>query len=267
MKLDFTYDIQVGERIIKVKELSFTDVKNLCKSLMFRSDLNELKDVFNKLISGVCVENGEQLNILEKIVVLLNLRGLTFGKDINISYNRHNITIQNDAILAAFNKPINVIEFMHGDAIIEFGLPHNFVINQNNIANTVYESIISIKSPIYDLNFNKLTEKEKETIINELPGLPFNEIYRLICAQYENYKFTVSIIDNTSLFLFDESFLIFFKYIFDANYQDVLDLEFALRRFLHFNIVDLDHTPFPECRIMFIKFDKESQQKKEPNVE
>ena len=116
--MKFTYNIQVGNKVIKVKELSFTDVKVLCKSLMFKTDLEELKQVFNSLITDICIENGTQLNILEKIVVLLNIRGLTLGKDINLSYNGANVLFQTDSIIDAFNKQTNIIEYQHNYQII-----------------------------------------------------------------------------------------------------------------------------------------------------
>ena len=103
-------------------------------------------------------------------------------------------------------------------------------------------------------------------IIDKLPGLPFNEIYKLICNQYSEYSFKF-LSNESKLELFDGSFLVFFKYIFDANYQEILNLEFALRRYLNFSSFDMDTTPFPECRIMFNKFDKDTQQKKDSNVE
>ena len=57
MSFNFSFPIVLDDKTINVKEITFNDYKNICKSLYNQSDTKTLSNIFNKIISTY-VEDG-----------------------------------------------------------------------------------------------------------------------------------------------------------------------------------------------------------------
>ena len=70
----------------RITELSYFEYKNLVKNLISAED-NTLVNVFEEIID-LKVESTKELNISDKIKILLLLRSITLGEELEISLNK-----------------------------------------------------------------------------------------------------------------------------------------------------------------------------------
>ena len=93
---DFKYiDIQFLDKTHTIKELSFVEFKNFLKRIYGSTDIII---TFNELIAH-CYKGDNKLNYVEKILVLLNIRGLIFGNEVTFVQNERNIVINIQEII------------------------------------------------------------------------------------------------------------------------------------------------------------------------
>ena len=261
MSFNFSFPIVLDDKTINVKEITFNDYKNICKSLYNQSDTKTLSNIFNKIISTY-VEDGVVLDVREKILTLINIRGLTLGKEIKINYDNKNVNLSVDYLISKLSSKQPPFEYDHNDVKFTFGLPDNFVVTENDIIFCICESLISIDVGGEVINVKALDIKQKTELLNSLPSIPLVEVYKAIYTNYKDVGLTIPVIDNFKLNLFDNSFLHFLKFIFDEKIESVLDLEYNLRRHLNYNSNDLFNITYPESKIMLNKFANETKEKK-----
>jgi hypothetical protein len=260
MNFNFSFPVVIDDKIINVKEITFYDYKNICKSLYNQSDTKTLSNIFNKIITTY-VECSESLDIREKILTLLNIRGLTLGKEIKINYDNKNVNLSVDYLISKLSSKQLPFEYEHNDIKFTFGLPDNFILTENDIVTCICESLISIDAEGVVINVKSLDTKQKNELLNSLPSIPLIEVYKAIYDNYKDVGMIIPVLDNFKLNLFDNSFLHFLKFIFDEKIDTVLDLEYNLRRHLNYNSNDLINVTYPESKIMLNKFANEAKDK------
>lgn len=260
MNFEYTLKTEILGKSFEIKELSFADYKNFCKTIFNQTDLVELNGAFLKLLDS-CLVGSPTTTILEKVLLLLTIRGLTLGKLIQITYNDVPVTIDNSMIIECFDKRYKFLQYQHNNLNLVFDFPQNFILSDKDVFKTVCESITRIETEdkVYDLS--KYNATDREAAVLALPSVPVYEIFSYIIDHYKNYNFKVDQLDNFNLNIFDKTFLLFFKFIFDENFKSVLELEYNLRRHLNFSSQDLQHVSYPECKIMLNKFADENKQK------
>lgn len=256
MSFNYLYRVKIGKKDFSIKELSFIDYKNFCKSVFNQLDHNELDKEFNKLIS-TCVSEPPS-TVLEKIILLAHIRGLTLGQSVQINYNGKIVSIDNNMLIDSFNKPYNYLEYTCNEFELVFDIPVNFT---SGVIKSVCEGIIEIRSKDKTYSLGHMTQQEKDTITLAMPGLPFGDIFKIMTEYYSFLTFTVPQLEGFEINIFDPACLLFFKFIFDEQFSAVLDMEYNLRRHLHFNTYDLERISYPECKIMLNKFGDEMKEK------
>ena len=97
--------LNILDKKIIVKEPSFTDYKSLLKNLTTDDDTELVFDNFIKENIG-----NNNFDILEKFIILLNLRGLVLGNEYNITVEKENYSINLDAIIEKFSEINNIYE-------------------------------------------------------------------------------------------------------------------------------------------------------------
>ena len=187
---------------------------------------------------------GEVLNLQEKFLFLLELRGLILGNEIEITSNKINYKFDINDIIEKFSCKKNVLNYE--------GINFYYV---NNMYNTSYS---------HELVFNSVLDCEN---IEEIPPLNFIDIYDILLEKFYNENYTFS---KTNIKLNLLTGMDFIRQIYDLNLMDLYKQEYYLRKFLHLNSPDLDTISFPECKILLnyhIKDmkDIEDQQKKLKN--
>ena len=256
MSFNFSFPIGLDNKTIHLKEVPFNDYKNICKSFYNQIDARNLSRLFNKILTTY-VEGTPVLNVHEKVIVLLNIRSLTLGTEVKINYDKKSINLNTNYLISKLSYNQTPFDYKIDDMVLNFGLPNNFVVDQEDFVNCICESLISINVDDKVINVKDFEYNEKMQLLNSLPSIPLLEVYKEIYNNCKDFNLTIPSIDNFKLNLFDTSFLYFLKFIFDEKIETVLDLEYNLRRHLNFNSADLCTVTYPESKIMLGKFSNE----------
>ena len=245
---DFKYiDIQFLDKTHTIKELSFVEFKNFLKRIYSSTDIII---TFNELIAH-CYKGDNKLNYVEKILVLLNIRGLIFGNEVTFVQNEKNIVINIQEIIDSFNIKSKEIKHQIGDNIYTF----NYIFD-NHIPENKLEFISNSLIKINDIDVTNISDK------NELiPACNFNELYDLIYNNFYNGNFYIKKLDYDINF---SSIYTFLESIFKSDLMGLYEMEYKLREVLNFNTYDLENMSLPECK-MFMNFYVRDQNDKENN--
>lgn len=232
MKLNFTFNVQILNKKFKLREISFLEYRNLVKSII-SDDPALIKSSFVEFLQSVCDKEPE--NVQEAFLLLLKYRELIHGKQIEFSVGDTKINYSSDDVFNFFNTEVSKIYYEINNEVLELGLPNSFITEDNVIENTL--------CCIYSVDGRKVLN------FNDLPALPFQDIYKTILQNYISVKYKIKFIDY-DLSFFDLSCLFFIKSIFLYDLQNLYDLEYTLRRNLNFSVNDLSTLSFPECNML-----------------
>ena len=230
----------------EITELSYFEYKNLVKNL-FTDDLFVLNQVFENTIKR-SVKDIDNIDILNKVKILLFLRSLTLGEDINIIVSDKNYKLNVNSIL-------DKITINRGDIIsdkVVFKKSNSFYID--NILNEVIFSIEKIVLDDDEIDFSKLTNNQKSIIFNEISDSNIVDIINNITSNLEE--------DNLKLFdmnlnLHNGEILYFLKNIFNTDLNSLYDLEYHLIRNLNLNTIDFQNYSLSEMKILLNKLKEE----------
>jgi hypothetical protein len=210
--------ITVLDKDFYIEEPSFYFCKNLIKNL---NNTENSEKVFNKVVKQL---TGEVLNLQEKFLFLLELRGLILGNEIEITNKKIAYKFDLNGIIQKFSCKKDIFNYE--------GINFYYV---NNMYNTAYS---------HELVFNSVLDCEN---IEDIPPLNFVDIYEILLEKFYNDIYTF---DKTEIKVNLLTGMDFIRQIYDLNLMDVYKQEYYLRKFLHLNSQDLDTISFPECKIL-----------------
>ena len=219
---------------IEIQEISFLHLKAFIKDISYNNNITES---FESLISSTY--HGNDLNYLEKIIVLLHLRTLTYGDELEFTVNKKdNATVNINDIIDIFNVGYSKLNYEHNNVIYTFDYPKKINLNENKI-NFIAESLVEVNG---------------ETVIGDisdrieiLPAINFIDVFdRIISSLYEKeFDFKIN---NTKITLLN--ILYFIQSIFNVDMVKMYDMEYTLRKYLNFNTEDFKTLSLPECKIL-----------------
>lgn len=213
--------------------MSFIDYKNLCKAVSFETDPNKLILIFDRAIKEQ-LYTGAVTDVIDKILLLLSIRGLVLGNDIQLVVGNKNITMSVEDFVTAFDKAIEPFVYEYNNLKLLFGPPKSFI-SSSSLIDCVEYSLI------------------QHPMIDELVALPVKDITDKLIKHFKDFKYQVTTLDNFELSIYNESFIHFFKLIFDGDFASVLELEYQLRKNLGYNLYDLEKTSYAETKVMITK--------------
>lgn len=124
---------------IEIQEISFFHLKAFIKDITYNNDIT---GSFESLISSTY--HGNDLNYLEKIILLLYLRTLTYGDVLEFTVNeKGNAMINVNSIIDVFNVGYSKLNYEHNNVIYTFDYPKKINLNENKI-NFIAESLVKI---------------------------------------------------------------------------------------------------------------------------
>jgi hypothetical protein len=232
-----------------VKEVSFYETRLLLKKI----NSPDLEEVFDNLLS-ICVKN-ENLNVLEKIILLFYIRGFIFGNEVTFNKDGKEITVDLIDIVNEFTKEQSTLTIKIG------GLNYNFSYVKN--FNSFNDKLSLIESSL--LSVNGIDIQNVEDKLKYLPAININEIYTQIFQHFYSFNYELKILDYD---LNIDNILNFLKTIYTCELMDLYEIEYKLRRLLNFSSEDLKNNSLPECRILmnlYIKESKESEVEQQMN--
>ena len=229
--------IDILGKEINVKEPSYNDYKKLLKNLTTNENVSK---VFNDFIYD-CTGNSS-FNILEKFILLLNLRGLILGNTYEVEYEEKNYSLDIDDILLEFDKKYELTILDINGNQYGFDYVNDFEIPDNKIT-FIADSLKDINGKVLALNFNNIYENLIEKLYQTKVNINFlNEDIHLFNCLY------------------------FLKGIFNTDLLELYKLEYVCRKRLNFNSLDFDKCSLPECRIL-LNYHVEEVKKENDNAE
>lgn len=241
--------LNILDKKILVNEPSFNDYKSLLKNLTTDDDT---ESVFNNFLK----ENIDSydFNILEKFLILLNLRGLVLGNEYNITVEKENYSINLDAIIEKFNLINDIYEINIGGKKYGFGYIDTFKFKPNKI-DFITDSFKYLNGKLLNITY-----EEKSDI---LPAMNFVEVYNGIINKLYNDSIELKFI-NEEIFLYN--CLPFLKSIFETDLLEFYKLEYICRKVLNFGFNDFSNISVPECRIL-LNYHVEDVKKENDRIE
>jgi len=239
----------------EITELSYFEYKNLVKNL-FTDDPWVLNQVFNNTINN-SVKGNKEIDIFDKVKILLFLRSLTLGEDFDITFKEKNYKMNINSIVN--NISINSNEIVSDR--VTFKKSNSFYVE-----NLLNEVIISIEKIVLDngeINFSKLTNEQKDIIFNEISDSNISQIVNSIADNLKQ--------DNLNLFdmnlnLHNGDILYFLKNIFKTDLNSLYDLEYTLIKNLNLNTVDFQNYSLSEMKILLNKLKDEYKENNQGGV-
>jgi|TARA_A100000172_G_C3040620_1_gene110290 hypothetical protein len=230
-----------------IEEPSYLDYKNLLKNLI-TPDYNVINKVFLNLVE----ERVNNTNCIDKIKILIFLRGLILGEEININFDGKNYSSSLNEILDKFNFNETPFEYKN----LKFSLPSKFYY-KDNFTNLI-ENLKSIKIDGEEKDVTNFNIEEKKILLDNLQDLNFNKLMVNYIEYLKSFYFYY--INDVKVNLFTNDIISFLKGIFNSNLQEFYDFEYTIINKLKFDSYSLTIYSFPELRIFVNKFAKEMEE-------
>ena len=230
----------------EITELSYFEYKNLVKNL-FTDDPWVLNQVFENTLKN-SVKGDNDINIFDKVKILLFLRSLTLGENFNLTVKEKSYNMDINEIID--NLSINENKIISDKIVLKKS--NSFYIE--NILNDVIFSIEKIILDNGEINFSKLDNKQKNIIFNEISDSNISDIISKIANNLKE--------DNLNLFdmkfnLHNGDILYFLKNIYFSDLQELYNLEYHLIRNLNLNTTDFKNYSLSEIKILMNKLQDE----------
>ena len=230
----------------EITELSYFEYKNLVKNL-FTDDPWVLNQVFENTLKNA-TKGDNDINIFDKVKILLFLRSLTLGENFNLTVKEKNYNMDINEIIDNISINENIIV---SDKVV-LKKSNSFYIE--NILNDVIFSIEKIILDNGEINFSKLDNKQKNIIFNEISDSNISDIISKIANNLKE--------DNLNLFdmkfnLHNGDILYFLKNIYFSDLQELYNLEYHLIRNLNLNTTDFKNYSLSEIKILMNKLQDE----------
>lgn len=246
---NFKYiDVQFLDKVYPIKELSFIEFKNFLKKIYGSADIIL---TFNELIDH-CFKGNFKLNYVERILILLNIRGFIFGNEVTFIQNDINLDVNIQLIIDSFNVKSKSIEYVIGENIYTFDYIYGSDIPVDKLQ-LISDSLVKIN----DIDVTNIVDKTEL-----IPACNFNELFDLIYDNFYSKNFYIEKIDYDINY---SSIYTFLENIYKSDLMNLYEMEFKLRNILNFNTYDLENMSLPECKIFMNLYIKEQKDREENN--
>ena len=237
----------------KVTELSYFDYKNLVKNLL-TDDIKVLNEVFDDLFAKQVKLLNKNLTLYDKFKLILFLRSLILGEDLQIEYKGKSYNLDVNYILKNSNIYHKEIE----TELLIFKPPTSFYIE--NFTSEIINNVKSIKLNDKIINIERFSSNEKASLFNEITDDNLMSVYNQSIANLQ--KSYINFLD-LKLSVYNGDIIMLFKNIFNMNLNNLYDFEYSLIRHLNMNSTDFKNYSYSELKIFFNKLVKESKDDKQ----
>lgn len=259
-----TLELPNLKKKVKIKEINNFYYIDILKFVQ-NNNLIDLIDFFDVIISENTDANIEELTNLDKFYILIEMRSVSIGNIIeffidnkNIKYNLSDICnkIQN----LKFDNTIIKLN----DLNFELGIPKNFILPDYN--DIIQQCILKIN----DVNLDKFTEPEKESLFKLLPASIYNHIKTFIINNTNYIEqqniFNITVVDAFKDFKinpFNNSLIEFLKNIYSDNLMNFYEMQFNLITKLNISYDHFMSMTFNEARMYIAMQNKEVKKQEE----
>lgn len=260
-----------SKKTVSIKQFTNFQYKNLLKTLT-NKNFQQCNAFINELISNCSFGDLTDINFIDKLVILLNLRCISVGDTLIQSFeqekNKYNLKYNIYNIIDKIVNSQNIVfsnNISYKSLQIKTDIPKSVFINSRELHNFI--SFIKIGNKMY--NFNCLSEKDKLDATNALPGSIITQLYENIYSfkqQLQNLDLLNlrTGIDNTDeipikLYLDQENMLTLISVFFNEHITNLFLKQFILSKEHNISCEYYDLLPPVESEI-FYNFHKELQE-------
>jgi len=236
----------------KITELSYFEYKNLIKNIMSANDA-EVGSVFEELIDKQ-VSSDRPLHIGDKIKILLLLRSITLGEEIQFELDGKMFLFDINQITDSISYKKE--KFKYETLIFDTPKKIYYTSKYECLIDNFYSFEINDDVKIVE----EFTYKQKEIILQNLIGFETKELTEKFNEYLSNFH--LKYMDKNEINLYDPNLLIFLKSLFETDLSEMYDIEYSLMTHLKYSPLVFNMYGLPELRIFLNKFIKEKQESK-----
>ena len=270
-------NLPVSKKLVKIKELKNIDYKNILKYII-SNDSENLSIFFDNLINEYSNVDFPLTNI-DKFIILLTLRSVCIGNVIEFQGIKDGnktpiIKINLDNIIQKFNSiHFNNTEF-HSDSIkIVVNYPKTLIPkNIQQIYSSIIDEIYIENQPI---NYWKMTELEREDVINVLDGeflIKFNNYVNRQLKELEGFIILSNIykVDNLMdipLNPFSTLLMELLKSLYNGSLENYYEVGYILCKHAKISLDYYDNMIPVESQIYLANLKKEKDEQEKDQKE
>jgi len=227
------------KKSVRLKELPFSEFKQLCKLIANKND-QHITDAFDNLVNELCLDDLTDITFLDKLIILLTVRAMCIKTQLELTIKHpetdkpYNLTFKIYDIIEKidsadmFNK-YGRKEVQYNNIKIVYGIPSQFYFK------TESEKISSLIKHIYINGVDCVDNIDQ--IIDRLPAIVYkdakehlqniqDEISKLslLSVQFNNIEEKIEITPN----LFNKSTLDFLKLCYERDLISLYEMEYIL---------------------------------------
>ena len=236
----------------KITELSYFEYKNLVKNIMSVRD-DKMVDIFEEIIDKQVI-SSKSLHIADKIKILLLLRSITLGEEIQLESNGKMFSFNINEIIESISYKKEKFKYRS----IVFNIPKK--IYYKSKFECLIDNLYSFKINDDIKIVEEYTYKQKEIILQNLIGFETKELTNNFNEYMSN--FYLKYLDKNEINLYDPNILLFVRGLFETDINELYDIEFSLMSHLKYNPLVFNMYGLPELRIFINKFIKEKEESK-----
>jgi hypothetical protein len=272
---DFFIPIKItGNRTINVLQLKNKQYFNLLKFIQ-NQDFNNLNDYFNFIIYDLIVDKNEynNLNFIDKLIILLTLRSICIAPDIEFE-SKDTIKFSKKIDIYSIYKQLETIQLKdnisYNNIVVGFNIPKELYYSSfDEIIESCIEYLTIDNETIF---FSELDNLAKKEYINNLPGIIFTEAkhffnnletllnqYTLI-KEDKNFK-----IEQINLSLFKNTGFGLLSSVFKDNLLNFYNLIYIFTNKIHASLSDYYELTPAESTLMLNLYIKEQEEIKKAN--
>ena len=236
-------------RQVYFREPSFYDFKCLNKMLISSSD-SELQNCFNNLLNELIISDLNELNIIDKFLIIITIRNTILGNEMELSINGKPARLNLANVLSREfdDTPIEVNNLV-------FKSPKNFLISEP--VDLLAECLVEV----YKENVSNLTKEERIAILDKI-SIPLVSTHNTIIENFS--KRILNIAPKIEFSLYGQhATLNFLKNILSEDLFNLMNFEYTCIRNLGFNSQDFKAYTYPELKIFLNHLIRERKQQEE----
>ena len=282
MQQQFTYNTYVPslERYHRFRLFDNKTQMTIIKYIQ-NNDIDMIDDLFKELVTGYCVDNipYEDLNCIDKFVVLLNMRIMCVGAgfEVETSIKNNNEKIKSrvsidlyEILDAATNHTLNNVkpaEFPNGYTLT-YRIPTSFKVSIDDLIVEVLDSVIIGEN---QHKLTGLTNQQKRDILDELPGNALSQTINYIKDVDTQYKIPIfgslkhqvpDELGALELRIFDNSMFEILKTLYNTNLQDQYYIRYMMVKHMNFNITEIEQMTPAETQTYINLYSKEIEEQR-----
>lgn len=232
----FTYklDLPIKQETVNLNELTNREFLNIIKYIDNRDDTG-LMNYFEKLIE----ERGcHNLTIVDKFLILLELRAKCIGNAVEMQVNGKSVSIMLNSIIENIQKVNNqvfddlTINLIDECIMIKFNYPKSFKTTSANLLEECVSSVYIEGDEVFGCSATLIKQILDEVPVNKLGDWSFENFIEKVTSYTQEIKLiaknTHTGLEETTFNVFGDVLFQFLKAIYNSSLANFYDGEYIL---------------------------------------